>query len=98
VVRLKEIIAEVIAEKGAWLIEMETMSDHVHLVVEVEPKFGIHELVRAIAGRSSRALREEFPWLTSKLPSLWTQSYFVATVGGTRLSVTTRYVQTQKDR
>jgi len=88
----------VITEKGAWLIEMETMPDHVHLLVEVDPQFGIHKLVKAIKGRSSRVPGEEFPWLTSKLPSLWTQSYFVATVGGTRLSVTTRYVETQKDR
>jgi len=74
------------------------MADHMHLLVEVDRQFGIHELVTAIKGRSSGVLGEEFPWLTSKLPSLWTQSYFVATVGGTRLSVTTRYVETQKDR
>jgi putative transposase len=97
-VRLKEIIAEVITEKGAWLIEMETMPDHVHLLVEVGPQFGIHKLVKAIKGRSSRVLREEFPWLKSKLPSLWTNSYFVATVGGAPLSVIKRYVETQKDR
>ena len=97
-VRLKEIIAEVIAEKGAWLIEMETMPDHVHLLVEVDPQFGVHKLVKAIKGRSSRVLREEFPWLKSRLPSLWTNSYFVATVGGTPLSVIKRYVEAQKDR
>jgi putative transposase len=98
-VRLKEIIAEVIEEKGAWLIEMETMPDHVQLLVEVDPQFGVHRLVKAIKGRSSRVLREEFPWLRSKLPSLWTNSYFVATVGGgARLSVIKRYVETQKDR
>ena len=96
--RLQEIIVEVIAEKGAWLIELETMADHVHLLVEVDPQFGIHKLVKAIKGRSSRVLREEFPWLKSRLPSLWTNSYFVATVGGAPLSVITRYVQTQKDR
>jgi putative transposase len=96
--RLTEIIVEVIAEKGAWLIELETMADHVHLVVEVDPQFGIHKMVKAIKGRSSRVLREEFPWLKSKLPSLWTNSYFVATVGGAPLSVIKRYVQTQKDR
>jgi putative transposase len=96
--RLKEIIVEVIAEKGAWLIELETMPDHVHLVVEVDPQFGIHKMVKAIKGRSSRVLRAEFPWLKSKLPSLWTNSYFVATVGGAPLSVIKRYVQTQKDR
>ena len=96
--RLKEIIAEVIAEKGAWLIELETMPDHVHLLVEVDPQLGVHKLVKAIKGRSSRLLREEFPWLKSRLPSLWTNSYLVATVGGAPLSVIKRYVETQKDR
>ena len=96
--RLKEIIAEVIAEKGAWLIELETMPDDVHLLVEVDPQLGVHKLVKAIKGRSSRLLREEFPWLKSRLPSLWTNSYLVATVGGASLSVIKRYVETQKDR
>jgi putative transposase len=97
-VRLKELVVEVIEEKGAWLIELETMPDHVHLLVEVDPQFGIHKLVKAIKGRSSRVLRDEFPWLRSRLPSLWTNSYFVATVGGAPLSVIKRYVETQKDR
>ncbi|ORW77383.1 transposase [Mycobacterium riyadhense] len=96
--RLKQVIAEVISEKGAWLIEMETMPDHVHLLVEVDPQFGIHKLVKAIKGRSSRVLREEFPWLRSRLPTLWTNSYFVATVGGAPLSVIKRYVENQKTR
>ena len=96
--RLTEIIGEVITEKRAWLIELQTMPDQVHLLVEVDPQFGVHKLVKAIKGRSSRVLREEFPWLKSRLPSLWTNSYFVATVGGAPLSVIKRYVETQKDR
>lgn len=96
--RLKEVIAEVIAEKGAWLIELETMPDHVHLLVEVDPQLGIHKLVKATKGRSSRVLREEFAWLRSRLPTLWTNSYFVATVGGAPLSVIKRYLENQKDR
>jgi putative transposase len=96
--RLKEVIAEVVTEKGAWLIELQTMPDHVHLLVEVDRQFGVHKLVKAIKGRSSRLLGEEFSWLGSRLPSLWTNSYFVATVGGAPLSVIKRYVETQKDR
>ncbi|MFI7642517.1 IS200/IS605 family transposase [Nonomuraea sp. NPDC049400] len=96
--RLKELIREVIAEKGAWLVELEVMSDHVHLLVEVDPQFGIHKLVKAIKGRSSRVLRQEFPSLTSKLPTLWTNSYFVATVGGAPVDVVKRYVENQKNR
>jgi putative transposase len=96
--RLKELIREVTEEKGAWLVELEVMPDHVHLLVEVDPQFGIHKLVKAIKGRSSRVLRQEFPSLKSKLPTLWTNSYFVATVGGAPLDVVKRYVENQKNR
>ncbi len=77
---------------------METTPDHVHLLVEVDPQFGIHKLVKPIKGRSSRLLRQEFPWLRSRLPTLWTNSYFVATVVGASLSVITRDVENQKSR
>ena len=96
--RLKQLIREVVDEKGAWLVELETMPDHVHLLVEVDPQFGVHRLVKAIKGRTSRMLRQEFPWLRSKLPTLWTNAYFVATVGGAPLSTIRRYVEQQKQR
>lgn len=95
--RLKEIIREVVDEKGAWLVELQTMPDHVHLLVEVDPQYGVHKLVKAIKGRSSRVLRDEFPWLRSKLPTLWTNAYFVATVGGAPLDVIRKYVENQKN-
>lgn len=96
--RLKQLIREVVEEKGAWLVELETMPDHVHLLVEVDPQYGVHKLVKAIKGRTSHVLREEFPWLTTRLPTLWTNAYFVATVGGAPLSVIKRYVEQQKTR
>ncbi len=96
--RLKELIREVVANKGAWLIEMETMPDRVHLLVEVDPQFGIHRLVKAVKGHTSRLLRNEFPSLRSRLPTLWTNSYFVATVGGASLEVVKQYVAEQKNR
>jgi putative transposase len=86
-VRLKEIIQDVCTESHAEIIELEVMPEHVHLLVEVDPQYGIHRLVRAIKGRSSRLLRQEYPWLKSRLPTLWTNSYFVSTVGGAPLEV-----------
>lgn len=94
--RLKGIIREVCAERECNLIEMETMPDHVHLLVECDPQFGIHRLVKQIKGRSSRLLRDEFPSLRSRLPTLWTNSYFVATVGGAPLEVVKQYVENQR--
>lgn len=72
------------------------MPDHVHLLVEVDPQFGIHRLVKYIKGVTSHDLRKEFPSLTSRLPSLWTNSYFVSTVGGAPLEVIKQYVENQK--
>jgi putative transposase len=95
--RLKEIIGEVCKETGAELIELETMPDHVHLLVGVDPQLGIHRLIKTIKGRSSRLLRQEFPSLRSRLPTLWTNSYFVATVGGAPLEVIKQYVANQRN-
>ena len=75
---------------------MEVMPDHVHLLVEVDPQFGIHSLVKLMKGRSSHILRQEFPWLRSRLPTLWTNSYFVASVGGAPLELVKRYIESQK--
>lgn len=94
--RLKEIITETVFEFQADLIELEVMPDHVHLLVEVDPQFGIHKLVKHLKGRSSRLLRREFPALKSRLPSLWTNSYFVSTVGGAPLEIIRQYIENQK--
>jgi putative transposase len=95
--RLKEIIRQVCAGKDAPILALETMPDRVHLLVVCDPKYGIHRLVKAIKGRSSRLLRQEFPTLRSRLPTLWTNSYFVATVGGSPLEDVRHYVQNQRN-
>lgn len=96
-VRLQEILQEVATEKKATILEMEIMPDHVHLLVSVDPQFGIHKLIKFMKGRSSRYLRLEFPWLKKRLPTLWTNSYFVATVGGATLEIIKKYIEEQKN-
>ena len=95
--RLKVILQGVASDLQADIIEMEIMSDHVHVLVEVDPQFGIHRFVKTAKGRSSRLLREEFPILRSKLPTLWTNSYFVSTVGGAPLAMVKQYIENQKN-
>lgn len=94
--RLRELIYQECQSLHAEIIELEIMPDHVHLLVEVDPQFGIHKLVKQIKGSTSRILRKEFSFLTTKLPTLWTNSYFVATVGGAPLEVIKQYIENQK--
>lgn len=96
-VRLEQVLRETCDKYQAEIIAVEIMPDHVHLLVEVDPQFGIHRLVKNLKGVSSRLLRQEFPYLKSRLPTLWTNSYFVSTVGGAPLSVIKQYVENQKD-
>ena len=94
--RLKELIAQKAAEINAEVIEMEVMPDHVHLLIEVDPQYGINRAVRHIKWACSHALRSEFPSLKSRLPTLWTNSYFVSTVGGAPLEIIKQYIENQE--
>jgi len=93
---LKELIIEICNINQAELIKLEILPDHVHLLVDVDPQIGIHKLIKRIKARTSRELRSKYPFLKTKLPTLWTNSYFVSTVGGAPLSVIKQYIENQK--
>lgn len=96
-VRLKELIETICEGINIDIIEMEIMPDHVHLLIEVDPQYGINRAVRHIKGSTSHTLRSEFPKLKSRLPTLWTNSYFVCTVGGAPLEIIKQYIENQKN-
>lgn len=93
---LKRIVERVCLARNAELIELEVMPEHVHLLVDVDPQYGIHRLIKEVKGTSSRELRASFPSLKRRLPTLWTNSYFVSTVGGAPLAVVKQYIENQR--
>jgi putative transposase len=95
--RLRELIMETANGIRAEITELEIMPDHVHLQIEVDPQYGINRAIRHIKGVSSHALRSEFPSLKSRLPTLWTNAYFVSTVGGAPLEAIRKYIENQKN-
>ncbi|MHB1493110.1 MAG: IS200/IS605 family transposase [Thermoplasmataceae archaeon] len=97
-VRLKELIKEKQNEYQYKILEMEVMPDHVHLLIDVNPKLGVYHVVNQIKRYSSSVLRNEFPVLKSKIPTLWTHSKFISTVGSVTLEVVKKYVEDQKGK
>lgn len=95
--RLKSIIQDLCKELECELLAIEILPDHVHVLAEVDPQFGVHRFVKTIKGKSSHILRNEFPALKSRLPTLWSNSYFVSSVGGAPLAVIKQYVESQKN-
>ncbi|MGI4776142.1 MAG: IS200/IS605 family transposase [Janthinobacterium lividum] len=96
--RLKAIVYEICKETRADLIEIECDEDHIHILVDIDPQYGIHRLIKLIKGRSAFLLRKEFPFLRKILPCMWTNSYFVSTVGVVSLEVVKQYIENQKLR
>lgn len=68
------------------------------MLVEIDPQYGVHRLIKLIKGRSAFLLRQEFLFLTKILPCLWTNSYFVSTSGVAPLSIVKQYIASQKLR
>lgn len=90
--RLRQVFLDLAIEREWDILAMEIAPDHVHLFVSVKPTDTPHLVVKAFKGRSSYYLRKEFLQL-KKLPSLWTNSYFVSTAGNISSDAVKRYIE-----
>jgi putative transposase len=93
---MKELLLEKAAELGIQIEKMEVMPDHVHLFVKGKPSIAVQHIVNQLKGYTSVMLRREFPRLKSRLPTLWTRSYYVESVGHISESTITKYIEDQK--
>lgn len=94
--RFVELVKLICEERGIELMGIEYVPDHVHLRLEVDPRYGIHKAIKAIKGKTSGMLRDEFPSLRTRMPTLWTNSYFVSTSNEIPLEDIVHYVHLQK--
>ena len=94
--QMKEMILEKQAEYGYAVMSMEIMPENVHLLLDVDPRVGINNVVAKIKGYTSHELREEYPWLKKRLPTLWTRSKFISTVGAVTLDTVQKYIADQR--
>lgn len=76
--------------------KMEVMPDHVHLFVKCDPTDAPHWLVGQFKGYTSFMLRKEFKWLKSRLPTLWTRSYYCESIGHISEKTIKKYIDDQK--
>lgn len=97
-IRLRELLDTKCAEHGWRIVACEIMPDHVHLFVKTRPKDSPSFVANQFKGMTSRVLRQEFPHLRSRMPTLWSRSFFVASVGAVSAATVQRYIDTQYER
>jgi putative transposase len=95
---LKKLLLLKAQEIGISIDKMEVMPDHVHVFVKANPTASPHWIVQQFKGYTSRMLREKFVFLTTKLPTLWTRSYYCESVGHISEATIKRYIEEQKGK
>jgi putative transposase len=96
--RLKALLTEKARELELTVHLVEVMPDHVHVFLEGPPTLGVTEIVNRLKGYTSHALRDEFAFLRSRLPTLWSRSYYAGSVGSVSESVIRKYIESQKGK
>lgn len=94
--RLEEMIREKTLELGGEVLNLTIMPDHVHLFCSFPPTMAPYQIMHRLKGYTAHELREEFPYLKSRLPNLWTRSYYVGTAGNVSAQAIQRYIDEQK--
>jgi putative transposase len=94
--RLRELLEQKAIELQATMAALEVMPNHVHLLIETDPRWSVAQLARQFKAFSSHALREEFPHLRSRLPTLWSRSYFAGSCGSVTEAAVRKYIEDQK--
>lgn len=95
---LKESILEVCNKNKYNILSLETMEDHVHLFVQASVRDSVHRVVSQVKGFTAFSLREKFPKLKSRLPCMWTRSYYAGTVGHVSEETIKNYIINQKNK
>jgi putative transposase len=93
--RMTELITMKAKELGCEILALEIMPDHTHLFISCNPKRSPNNIIGQIKGVTSRKLRQEFSELRSRLPTLWTRSYFVSTHGHISDKLIQKYIEEQ---
>jgi putative transposase len=94
--RLKTLLREKSLAIDVVMAELEVMPDHVHVFVKSKPVDSPHWIVQQLKGYSSHELRNEFETLRSRLPTLWTRSYYCESCGHLSEETVRKYIEDQK--
>ena len=79
------------------IIEVNTNSDHAHMLVSIPPKLSISEVVKLIKAKTGVLMRKKFPFLDKVYwgqSGIWSRGYFVSTVGISESTIR-KYIEMQ---
>ena len=97
-IRMLQLLHEKALELGIEIVEANILPDRVHVFIKTKPIHSPQFVIGQFKGYTSRILRTEFSKLKSRLPTLWTRSYYIDSVGKLNEQTIRKYVQEQKNK
>jgi putative transposase len=95
--QLRQLLQKKANEIGVAIEELQIMPDHVRLFVKASPVASPHWIVQQLKGYTSHELRKQFKSLRTRLPTLWTRSYYVESCGHISEDTMRKYLEEQKN-
>ena len=90
--KMQNIILDLVVEHGWTIIAIEILIDHIHLLINVGTTESPKEIATWIKNRSTYTLKKEFPHI-QRLPTVWGNRFFVASVGRLTTEELRRYIE-----
>lgn len=94
--RLAELLCEKVGALNGEIFDLVIQPDHVHLFCCFPPTIAPYQIMHRLKGYTAHILRKEFPHLKTRLPNLWTRSYYVGTAGHVSAETIRKYIDAQK--
>lgn len=94
-----QVIGDILRERSCELLEINGETDHVHVMFDAGPETDLLDLVRVIKTKTARFARSRHPEDVAKhywKPCFWTNSYFIASIGGATRETLQCYIQNQE--
>ena len=97
-VAFKDAAREIAHQKGWLLLELETMPNYAHLLLEKPPWDDLSGMVGYLKGRTARMLLTQFPWLRGDLNSyqFWNRSFHDTRHDDDSLATVRAYIRNQR--
>ena len=97
--RLKELLNKKAKELNIVIEKMEVMPDHTHLFLSCNnTNISPNKIAAQLKGYTSHELRKEFKHLTTRMPTLWSRSYYIGSIGNISEATIIKYIENQKKR
>ena len=78
-----------------YISEQNIQPDHIHMLIEIPPKYAVSTVVGYLKGVSSRLLKLKFDFIRNLRYETWSVGYFVSSVGMNE-SIIKNYIRYQE--